>query len=87
MCGRIKEPAGRYCSYQLVDDYNISLTTILLYLKFNNYLQLPYNKVTINTYFDIQANTSEQALWEINKLYSIDSYGILVINTHLGLLV
>ena len=52
----------------------------LTYLKFNTYLQLPYNNVTTNTHCDKQASTSEQALWEINKLYPIDLYGILVIN-------
>ena len=49
---------------------------------FNAYLQLLITKFLYpNTFRDKRSSTSEQALWEINKLYPIHSYGILVINT------
>ena len=51
-------------------------------ISFNAYLQLLITKfLHANTFRDKRSSTSEQALWEINKLYPIHLYGILVINT------
>ena len=69
--GRIKEAAR--------ENYNISLPL-------NAYLQLLITKfLHANTFCDKQSSTSEQALWEINKLYTCNNKDtILRYHTHSG---
>ena len=91
--GGSKKPPGRYYSYHSVitiispcpETFKVVvLTPIYSYVLTTKYVCT--HKHT-NTYFhNKQFSTSEQALWEINKLYPIHSYAILVINTQVGLM-
>ena len=81
--GRSKKPPGRYYSYHsvitIISPYPDIFKVVVLT---HTYLQLLITKVVhTNTFLDKGSSTREQALWEINKLYPIHLYGILVINT------